>query len=148
MFENNSIADLIIKLAEKSVAPQINIIKASVSSSPPELKIKFAEIEIPSEQIYCSNYLLPHYHRTYTFKGNIDKQHQDINGYSMTFNGLGPHDHTLQTIDSTGNYKHSGDLWLEDTLKVGDEVLVVVLGVFYVVVTKITKMPSGAIEGV
>ena len=86
-----------------------NFIRASVTSPPPELKIKFDNVEIPSEQIYCSNFLLPHYHRT---------------------------------------YKSSKDIWFEDTLKVGDEVLVLVLGINYVVVSKIVKMPSGAIEGV
>ena len=34
-----------------------NFIRASVTSPPPELKIKFDNVEIPSEQIYCSNFL-------------------------------------------------------------------------------------------
>ena len=62
--------------------------------------------------------------------------------------------HGIPKLTGSGKYRGSGiykthkDIWLEDTLKKGDEVLVVVLGVYYVVVTKIVKMPSGAIEGV
>ena len=41
------------------------IIKATVETPPPKLTIKFDGQTIPSEQIYCSNYLLPHYHRDY-----------------------------------------------------------------------------------
>jgi len=50
-----------------------SIIKASVETPPPNLTIKFDGQVIPSEQIYCSNYLLPHYHRDYTIDGIIDK---------------------------------------------------------------------------
>ena len=62
--------------------------------------------------------------------------------------------HGIPKLKGNGKYKGSGtykshkDIWLEDTLKKGDEVLVVVLGVYYVVVTRIVKMPSKAIEGV
>ena len=108
-----------------------NFIRASVTSPPPELKIKFDNVEIPSEQIYCSNFLLPHYHRTYKIDGIIAS-----------------HTHDHSTIKGSGTYKSSKDIWFEDTLKVGDEVLVLVLGINYVVVSKIVKMPSGAIEGV
>lgn len=125
-----------------------NFIRASVISPPPELKIKFDNVEIPSEQIYCSNFLLPHYHRTYKIDGVIDEI--TINATTQTAIGNGPasHTHDHSTIKGSGTYKSSKDIWFEDTLKVGDEVLVLVLGINYVVVSKIVKMPSGAIEGV
>ena len=52
------------------------------------------------------------------------------------------------SLKGNGTYKTHGDIWFEDTLKAGDEVLVNIVGVYWVVVSKITKMPSGAIEGV
>lgn len=138
-----------------------NLLIASVVSPPPNLKIKFSEQEIPSEQIFCSNYLLPHYHREYTIDGIIDNIKINMQSYSgdnttSTAVDFGPdsHTHAVPSIAGSGKFEGAGtyhshkDIWLEDTLKVGDEVLVAVVGVFYVVVTKITKMPSGAIEGV
>ena len=78
--------------------------------------------------------------------------------------GEGPHSHEVPSINASGSFESSGegsgvikgngtyqshkDLWLEDTLKQGDEVLINIVGVHWVVVSKITKMPSGAIEGV
>lgn len=153
-----SIVDLI-----KDLAPQqaTNLIIATVDTPPPNLTLKYSDQVIYPEQIYCSNYLLQEYHRTYKFEGIIDQQHQDVSDFkqdvsssSMTLNGMGPHEHKITkvagsgTIESTGNYNHHGDLWLTDTLKKGDEVLVCIVGMFYVVVTKITKMPNMAIEGV
>ena len=64
------------------------------------------------------------------------------------------HSHPIKSLNGSGNYKGNGtyqshkDLWLEDTLKQGDEVLVNIVGIHWVVVSKITKMPNGAIEGV
>lgn len=156
-----NLQEILEKIIKNYQNKEINQIIATVTSAPPNLKIKFAENEIPSKQIYCSNYLLPHYHRNYTFDGIIDSMHQDVsevkttyNSSDMTLAGSGPHKHNLISsdgkgaIESTGNYNHHGDLWLEDTLEVGDEVLVNIVGIFYVVVSKITRMPSKAIEGV
>ena len=62
--------------------------------------------------------------------------------------------HKILKLEGSGNYQGNGtykshkDIWFDDTLQKGDEVLVLVLGVHYVVVTKIVKMPSGAIKGV
>lgn len=138
------------------------IIKASVKTPPPNLTIEFAGVTIPSEQIYCSNYLLPHYHREYKIDGVIDEIIVDMSEYkskgtagnttktAVTDN----HTHDIPNIAGSGNFKGSGtykshkDIWFEDTLKAGDEVLVVISGIYFVVVTKITKMPSGAAEGV
>lgn len=118
-----------------------NFIRASVVNPPPELKIKFDNIEIPSEQIYCSNFLLPNYQREYKIDGTIGEIAID----TTTQNKVGdPHG----TIKGTGRYETNGNITFEDALKVGDEVLVLVLGVHYVVVSKIVKMPSSAIDGV
>ena len=125
-----------------------SIIKASVETPPPNLTIKFDGQVIPSEQIYCSNYLLPHYHRDYTIDGVIDEITIDATTQTAIGNGPASHTHDHSTIKGSGTYKSSRDIWFEDTLKVGDEVLVLVLGINYVVVSKIVKMPSGAIEGV
>ncbi len=130
-----------------------NIIKASVVSPPPNLTIKFGEETIPSEQIYCSNYLLPHYHRKYTIDGVIDEINLDVDNYTFentTKDLSGDKIKKLQgsgSFSGNGTYKSHKDIWLEDTLKEGDEVLVIIMGIYYVVVTKITKMPSSAIEG-
>lgn len=134
--------DLISDMLDNKVQQQSsNFIRASVVNPPPELKIKFDNVEIPSEQIYCSNFLLPGYHRTYNIDGIID----DISINTTSQNEVGdPHG----TVKGSGSYETSGGMTFEDTLKVGDEVLVLVLGIHYVVVSKIVKMPSNAIEGV
>ena len=131
-----------------------SIIKATVETPPPKLTIKFDGQVIPSEQIYCSNYLLPHYHRDYTIDGVIDKIEIDVSSYEYDNNTQDVMGHKIPKLNGSGKYKGSGiykthkDIWFEDTLQKGDEVLVLVLGVHYVVVTKIVKMPSGAIKGV
>lgn len=137
---------------------------ATVETAPPELTLRFSEQVIPSEQIYCSNYLLPHYHREYTIDGTVDDielslSKMEVNNTTSTSPaGEGPHTHAIPSIKGvegtagslkgSGTYKTHGDIWFEDTLKAGDEVLVNIVGVYWVVVSKITKMPSGAIEGV
>lgn len=154
------LAKTILEIVEKSYKPKNDIIKASVKSAPPNLTIEFAGQTIPSKQIYCSNYLLPHYHRDFTIDGIVDNIEIEMSNYSgknttsTSPAGDGPHTHNIPSIAGSGNFKGAGvyhshkDIWLEDTLKVGDEVLVVVMGIYYVVVSKITKMPGEAIEGV
>ena len=131
-----------------------SIIKASVVTPPPNLTIEFDGQVIPSEQIYCSNYLLPHYHRDYTIDGIIDEIKIDVSSYEYDNNTQDVMGHKIPKLNGSGKYEGSGtykshkDIWFEDTLRKGDEVLVLIMGVHYVVVTKIVKMPSGAIEGV
>ena len=131
-----------------------SIIKASVVSPPPNLTIKFEGQTIPSEQIYCSNYLLPHYHRDYIIDGIIDEIKIDVSNYDYNNTTQDAMGHKILKLEGSGNYEGNGtykshkDIWFEDTLQKGDEVLVLVMGVHYVVVTKIVKMPSGAIKGV
>lgn len=131
---------------------------AKVETPPPKLTLKFSERIIPSKQIYCSNYLLPHYHRNYTIDGIIDNIEIDVSEYS--FNNTtstevaSNHIHSVKKLSGSGNYKGTGvyksykDIWFEDTLKPGDEVLVNLVGIYWVVVSKITKMPLAAAEGV
>ena len=131
-----------------------SIIKASVETPPPNLTIKFDGQVIPSEQIYCSNYLLPHYHRDYTIDGVIDEIKIEVSNYDYDNTTSDTAGHNIPKLTGSGKYEGSGtykshkDIWFEDTLRKGDEVLVLVMGVHYVVVTKIVKMPSEAIEGV
>ena len=131
-----------------------SIIKASVVTPPPNLTIEFDGQIIPSEQIYCSNYLLPHYHRDYTIDGVIDEIKIDVSKYDYDNDTSDAMGHKIPKLTGSGKYEGSGtykshkDIWFEDTLRKGDEVLVLVMGVHYVVVTKIVKMPSGAIKGV
>ena len=131
-----------------------SIIKATVETPPPNLTIKFDGQVIPSEQIYCSNYLLPHYHRDYTIDGVIDEIKIDVSKYDYDNDTSDAMGHKIPKLTGSGKYEGSGtykshkDIWFEDTLRKGDEVLVLVMGVHYVVVTKIVKMPSGAIKGV
>ncbi len=141
---------------------ETSIIKASVVTPPPNLTIEFDGQTVETEQIYCSNYLLPHYHRDYKIDGIIDEIKVDMSKYESTGEGgnttstamADNHTHKIPSIkgqgkfEGSGTYKSHKDIWFEDTLKAGDEVLVLILGVHYVVVTKIVKMPSGAIEGV
>lgn len=131
-----------------------SIIKASVETPPPNLTIEFDGQVIPSEQIYCSNYLLPHYHRDYKINGVIDEIKIDVSKYDYDNTTQDVMGHKILKLEGSGNYQGNGtykshkDIWFEDTLQKGDEVLVLVMGVHYVVVTKIVKMPSGAIKGV
>ena len=132
----------------------VPIIKATVETPPPNLTIEFDGQVIPSKQIYCSNYLLPHYHRDYKIDGIIDEIEIDVSNYDYDNTTSDTMGHGIPKLKGSGKYKGSGtykshkDIWFEDTLKKGDEVLVLVMGVHYVVVTKIVKMPSGAIKGV
>lgn len=148
----NQLIDLIIENTNRSTSK--TLIVAKVISPPPALKLKFAEQEIMPEQIYCSNYLLPHYHRDYKIDGVIDEIKIDVDSYdytNTTSDLSGDKIIPLQgsgKFEGSGTYKSHKDIWFEDTLKAGDEVLVAIVGVFYVVISKITKMPNKAIEGV
>lgn len=124
-----------------------NILIATVVSSPEGLSIKFGNEVIPPEQIYCSNYLLPHYHRDYTIKGTVDMYDFDntTNTAGCPVDGGTP---AIPKLKGSGKYETHGDIWFEDTLEAGDEVLCVLAGVNWVVVSKVTKMPNKAIEGV
>lgn len=151
---------IIQNMIRKNIVPTQLI--AKVETAPPELTLKFAEQVIPSKQIYCSNYLLPHYHRDYTLEGTVDDielslSKMEVSNTTSTATAES-HSHNIPSIKGVegaagslkgnGTYKTHGDIWFEDTLKAGDEVLVNIVGVYWVVVSKITKMPSGAIEGV
>jgi hypothetical protein len=132
---------------------------AKVETPPPNLTLRYSEQIIPSKQIYCSNYLLPHYHRNYTIDGIMDNIEIDVSEYNFdnttSSEPVSTHPaHPIKKLSGKGNYKGTGiyqshkDIWFEDTLKAGDEVLVNLVGVYWVVVSKVTKMPSQAIEGV
>lgn len=150
MSELGSLIGEMIEQATKGTS----IIKASVETPPPNLTIKFDGQIIPSEQIYCSNYLLPRYHRDYTIDGVIDEIKIDVSKYGYDNTTQDAMGHKISKLEGSGNYQGNGtykshkDIWFEDTLQKGDEVLVLVMGVHYVVVTKIVKMPSEAIKGV
>ena len=132
---------------------------AKVETPPPNLTLKYSEQIIPSEQIYCSNYLLPHYHRDYKIDGIIDNIEINVSKYDFenttSSKAVPPHPaHPIPKLSGKGTFKGDGtyqshkDIWFEDTLKAGDEVLINIVGVYWVIVSKITKMPSQAIEGV
>ena len=130
---------------------------AKVETPPPNLTLRYSEQIIPSKQIYCSNYLLPHYHRNYTIDGIIDNIEIDVSEYS--FNNTtstevaANHTHQIKKLAGSGTYKGSGiyqsykDFWFTDTLIPNNEVLVEVVNNSYVVVAQIVRMPSGAKEG-
>lgn len=153
-----SFADELIDIIKSNNNVYITQVIAKVETPPPNLTLKFSEQLIPAEQIYCSNYLLPHYHRNYKLDGIIDNVEINVSEYSFNNSTstevASNHSHPVKSLSGKGNYKGSGtyqshkDIWFEDTLKAGDEVLVNIVGVFWVVVSKITKMPSEAIEGV
>lgn len=179
MTKEKELEEEIRRFMENFNSPNIltTLVIAKVETAPPGLTLRFSEQVIPSEQIYCSNYLLPHYHRDYTIDGivdNIELTTREISGTLGKFKlsnststsaaGEGPHTHAVPTISGSGSfeskgdgtgaikgngiYRTHGDIWFEDTLKPGDEVLVNIVGVYWVVVSKITKMPAGAEEGV
>lgn len=153
-----SFADELIDIIKSNNNVYTTQVIAKVETPPPNLTLKFSEQLIPAEQIYCSNYLLPHYHRNYKIDGIIDNVEINVSEYSFNNSTstevASNHSHPVKSLSGKGNYKGSGtyqshkDIWFEDTLKTGDEVLVNIVGVFWVVVSKITKMPSEAIEGV
>ena len=97
---------------------------------------------------------MPHYHRDYIIDGVINEIKIDVSNYDYDNTTSDTAGHNIPKLTGSGKYEGSGtykshkDIWFEDTLQKGDEVLVLVLGVHYVVVTKIVKMPSGAIKGV
>ena len=150
-------SDLLEIIKKMTKAPTISVI-AKVETPPPNLTLKYAEQIIPSEQIYCSNYLLPHYHRDYIIDGIIDNIDIEVSEYNLNNSTsteiVANHTHSIDSLSGSGTYKGSGiyqshkDIWFEDTLKAGDEVLVNIVGVYWVVVSKVTKMPNKALEGV
>ena len=85
---------------------------AKVETPPPNLTLRYSEQIIPSKQIYCSNYLLPHYHRNYTIDGIIDNIEIDVSEYS--FNNTtstevaANHTHQIKKLAGSGTYKGSG----------------------------------------
>lgn len=154
--------DLLIRIIENIVEknkPKGSQIIAVVATPPPNLTLRYGEQIIESEQIYCSNYLLPNYLREYKLEGTIDEMHQEVSEYSFDNTtstepgGSGPHSHGIATlagsgtVDNTGNYKTHGKFWFTDTLVKGAEVLVDIVGIYYIVTSRIVKMPSAAIEG-
>lgn len=148
----NSLASAILEFAAQKQSRTMII--AKVSQVPPNIQLTFSEQTIYAEQIYVSNYLLPHYDRDYTIDGVIDEIKIDVDSYdytNKTSDLSGDKIIPLQgsgKFEGNGTYKSHKDIWFEDTLKVGDEVLVAIVGMFYVVISKITKMPNSAIEGV
>ena len=131
---------------------------AKVETPPPNLTLRYSEQIIPSKQIYCSNYLLPHYHRNYTIDGIIDNIEIDVSQYDFnnttSSESVGDHPaHPIPKLSGSGTYKGSGiyqshkDIWFEDTLIAGNEVLVEIVNNSYVVVAQIVRMPSEAKEG-
>ena len=155
--ENNFI-NAIMKVIEKKANIKKSII-CTVITPPPNITLKYENITIPTEQIYVANYLLQNYHRQYKIDGIIDNVKIDVSKYDFdnitNSESVGDHPaHPIPKLSGSGTYKGSGiyqshkDIWFEDTLKAGDEVLVNLVGVYWVVVSKVTKMPSQAIEGV
>ena len=148
----SNLASAILEVAAQKQSRTMII--AKVSQVPPNIQLTFSEQTIYAEQIYVSNYLLPHYHRDYTIDGVIDEIKIDVDSYdytNTTSDLSGDKIIPLQgsgKFEGSGTYKSHEDIWFEDTLKVGDEVLVAIVGMFYVVISKITKMPNSAIEGV
>ena len=153
-----SVENDLLEIIKKTVKMPITSVIAKVETPPPNLTLKYAEQIIPSEQIYCSNYLLPHYHRNYVIDGiidNIDIEVSEYNFNNTTSTEIAAnHSHSIESLSGSGTYKGAGnyqshkDIWFEDTLKAGDEVLVNIVGVYWVVVSKVTKMPNKALEGV
>ena len=76
-------ADEIVKMMKNKKVNSITQVIAKVETPPPNLTLKFSEQLIPAEQIYCSNYLLPHYHRNYKLDGIIDNVEIDVSGYGF-----------------------------------------------------------------
>lgn len=161
MDKGKQFAEELIKIIDSRILKNSKIkqVIAKVETAPPNLTLRYSEQIIPSKQIYCSNYLLPHYHRNYTIDGVIDNIEIDVSEYNFdntTSSDPVPNhpSHPIPKLQGSGTYKGSGiyqshkDIWFEDTLKAGDEVLVNLVGVYWVVVSKVTKMPSQAIEGV
>ena len=160
MDKGKQFAEELIKIIDSRILKNSRIkqVIAKVETVPPNLTLRYSEQIIPSKQIYCSNYLLPHYHRNYTIDGIIDNIEIDVSQYDFdnttSTEIASNHTHQIKKLTGNGAYKGSGiyqshkDIWFEDTLKVGDEVLVNIVGVYWVVVSKVTKMPSQAIEGV
>lgn len=153
-----SVENDLLEIIKKTVKMPITSVITKVETPPPNLTLKYAEQIIPSEQIYCSNYLLPHYHRDYVIDGiidNIDIEVSEYNFNNTTSTEIAAnHSHSIESLSGSGTYKGVGnyqshkDIWFEDTLKAGDEVLVNIVGVYWVVVSKVTKMPNKALEGV
>ena len=154
--ENNFI-NAVMKAIEKKANIKKSII-CTVLTSPPNITLKYENITIPTEQIYVANYLLQNYHRQYKIDGIIDNIEIDVSQYDFdnttSSESVGDHPaHPIPKLSGSGTYKGSGiyqshkDIWFEDTLIAGNEVLVEIVNNSYVVVAQIVRMPSEAKEG-
>lgn len=152
--------DLLGEAILERIRKEINskqVMICEVVSPPPNITIKYAGLTIPTEQIMVSNHLLPQYHRQYIFKGDIISMSQKASKIDIKFSAgettTTDHKHGLVSgsgsgeIESTGNYRLQGDLWLTDTLQKGNKVRVEIIENYWVVTDHIVKMPREAEEG-
>lgn len=151
------LANAILKTIENRMAVQNQVIIAKVKTAPPNLTLEYGAQIIPTELLYCSNYILQNYRRDYKLVGTIDQMHQNVSSYNYdnttsTASASG-HSHGIPTlagsgnVDNTGNYETHGQFWFTDTLVPGVEVLCIKCNNMYVVIDRIVKMPNSAIEG-
>lgn len=118
-----SFADELIDIIKSNNNVYTTQVIAKVETPPPNLTLKFSEQLIPAEQIYCSNYLLPYYHRNYKLDGIIDNIEINVSEYSFNNSTstevASNHSHPVKSLSGKGNYKGSGtyqshkDIWFE-----------------------------------
>lgn len=139
--------DKLVTLMLKRIKKESNIPKsviAKVKTVPPNITLEYAGQTIPTGQIYVNNTLLSHYNRTYTIQGNINEITIDATSNNIIASN---HTHRHGTIEGSGSYKANGNIWLENTLEVGSEVLVELVGNLFVIVAQVVRMPNNALGG-
>ncbi len=105
-----------------------NCIGKVVDIEPIKISILNGDVILQEEQLYICSNLLDTYTRKYKEEGNI--QFRDINcGTTNNVNdggqGASSHNHIIENISIKTEYNSEGTIVLTDTLKVGDEVLIV-----------------------
>lgn len=153
----SELANVLLQTIENRINVNNQIIIAKVKTPPPSLTLEYGGQIIPTELLYCTNYLLPNYRRNYRIVGTIDQMHQDVSSYDFSnTTSTAPasgHTHGIPTlkgsgtIDNTGNYETHGQFWFTDTLTAGVEIIALKCNNMYVVIDRVVKMPSSAIEG-
>ena len=109
----------------KTIGPVIGI----VVNSPPDIKIKAlsGRAILDKNDLYINEYLLPSHKRTIESNGVMDLGDELCGQTDLIHDGgyqASAHRHTLETLEVTdGSYSSEGELILTDTLKKGDEVL-------------------------
>ncbi|HEX3030515.1 MAG TPA: DUF2577 family protein [Clostridia bacterium] len=129
MKTNNPYSEMLSIMQEhgsKYNPPSIQL--AEVIAPPPDIIIKFGDIQVDKNNILIADYLLKDYNRAYYANGRLVFKDENLGGESNKNSCQHPHSHKMKSIEvDTYDYYIEGSgqdqdkyLWFKDTLVKGD----------------------------